>query len=168
MFGPNRTISAERPMTRTAAVQAAKPFAESSAIAEVLGLPRPGSFDDLKLVDVIRHGVPASSAAHVARAMDPAGIRLKASDLVPKSTLHRLRDGGKPLSTEASETLWQVARVYVEARRQYHDADAALAFMFRHHPLLDGRRPFDMARETTAGSDLVLKLLAQAEAGVAV
>jgi putative toxin-antitoxin system antitoxin component (TIGR02293 family) len=147
---------------------AAKPFAESAAIAEVLGLPRPGSFDDLKLVAIISHGVPAQSAEHVARAMDPAGLHFKAHHLVPKSTLHRLRDGEKPLSTDASETLWQVARVYVEARRQYRDADATLAFMFRNHPLLDGRRPFDMARDTTAGSDLVLKLLAQAEAGVAI
>lgn len=137
-------------MTRTAAAHAARAFIESSAIAEVLGLPRPASFDDLKLVDAIRHGVPATSAERVARAMDPGGIRLKASDLVPKSTLHRLRDGGKPLSTEASETLWQVARVYVEARRQYHDADGASGFMFRSLPLLNGRRPFDMARETTA------------------
>jgi putative toxin-antitoxin system antitoxin component (TIGR02293 family) len=150
------------------ATYAAKPFAESSAIAEVLGLPRPSWFDDLKLVAIINHGVPANSADHVARFMDPVGQHVKASDLVPKSTLHRLRDGTKPLSTDASETLWQVARVYVEARRQYRDADATLAFMFRNHPLLDGRRPFDMARETTAGSDLVLKVLAQAEAGVTI
>jgi putative toxin-antitoxin system antitoxin component (TIGR02293 family) len=155
-------------MSRAAAAHTSKPFTESSAIAEVLGLPRPASFDDLKMVAMISHGIPANSAVHAARIMDPAGSHLKASDLVPKSTLHRLKDGDKPLSTDASETLWQVARVYVEARRQYRDAEAALAFMFRAHPLLDGRRPFDMARETTVGSDLVLKLLARAEAGVAV
>ena len=140
---------------------------EPVQIAEILGLPRPGSFDDIKLVDSIHRGVPARSAEHVVRAMDPQGARLKASDLVPKSTLHRCLEDDKLLSTDASETLWQVARVYVETRRQYGDAEAALAFLFRAHPLLDGRRPFDLARETTAGSNLVLKILGQAEAGVA-
>ncbi|MDX2158875.1 MAG: antitoxin Xre-like helix-turn-helix domain-containing protein [Hyphomicrobiaceae bacterium] len=141
---------------------------EPVQIAEVLGLPRAATFDDLKLVSSIRDGIPARSAEHAARAIDPEGSQLRAIDLVPKSTLHRCIERNKPLSTDASETLWQVARVYVEARRLYRDGDAALAFLFRPHPLLDGRRPFDLARETTAGSDLVLKVLAQAEAGSAV
>lgn len=141
---------------------------ESEQIARILGLPRPGSFDDVKLVGCIKQGIPAQSAAAVAQVIDPAGVQLKAYHLVPKSTLHRREADAKPLSTDDSETLWQVARVYVEALRQYHEAGAASAFLFRRHPLLGGQRPIDLARETTAGADLVLKLLAQAEAGVAV
>lgn len=141
---------------------------EPVQIARILGLPRWDTFDDLKLVESIRRGVPARSAEHVVRALDPQGAHLKTYDLVPKATLHRRLDDDKPLSTDASETLWQVARVYIEARRQYRDGESALAFLFRAHPLLGGRRPFDVARETTAGSDLVVKILAQAEAGVAV
>lgn len=138
---------------------------EPVQIAELLGLARPASFDDLKLVDSMRHGFPARSAERVVRSMDPSGARMTAYDLVPKSTLHRAIEADKPLSTDASETLWQVARVFIEARRQYRDTEAALAFLFRAHPLLHGRRPFDLARETAAGADLVLRILAQAEAG---
>ena len=139
---------------------------EPVQIAELLGLPRPGSFDDIKLVDSMRHGFPARSAERVVRSMDPGGARMSAYDLVAKSTLHRAIEADKPLSTDASETLWQVARVFIEARRQYRDTEEALAFLFRPHPLLDGRRPFDLARETAAGADLVLRVLAQAEAGL--
>lgn len=148
------------------ATQSLQPEAEQ--IARILGLPRPRSFDDAKLVGCIRDGIPAQSAAAVALAIDPVGAHLKAYHLVSKSTLHRRETDDKPLSTDDSETLWQVARVYVEALRQYRDAEAASAFLFRQHPLLGGQRPIDLARETTAGADLVLKLLAQAEAGIAI
>jgi putative toxin-antitoxin system antitoxin component (TIGR02293 family) len=149
-----------------APVQSLRP--ESEQIARILGLPKPGSFDDIKLVGRIKLGIPAHSAAAVAQVIDPVGAHLKAYDLVSKSTLHRREADAKPLSTDDSETLWQVARVYVEALRHYHEPEAASAFLFRAHPLLGGQRPMDLARETTAGADLVLKVLAQAEAGVAV
>jgi uncharacterized protein (DUF2384 family) len=40
-------------------------------------------------------------------------------------------------------------------------------FMARKHAMLEGRTPLDVAKETTAGADLVLKILARADAGVA-
>jgi uncharacterized protein (DUF2384 family) len=39
--------------------------------------------------------------------------------------------------------------------------------MMQEHPLLGGRTPIDLAKESIAGADLVLKLLAKADAGVA-
>jgi uncharacterized protein (DUF2384 family) len=51
--------------------------------------------------------------------------------------------------------------------RHYRDEDGAVAFLFRPHTLLDGRRPIDLAKESVAGTALVLNLLAEAEAGVA-
>ena len=141
---------------------------EPAQIAAILGLPKPASFDRLKLIDMIKRGVPAASARHVIEYIDPDGSSINVTDLIAKSTLHRRSETQKPLSTDASETLWQVARVFVEARRLYRDERAALAFLLRGHPLLDGRRPFDLVRETAAGAELVLDVLGQAEAGIAV
>ena len=61
------------------------------------------------------------------------------------------------------------SRVFVEVLRQYGaDTAASALFLMRPHPMLGGRSPFHVAKESTAGADLVLKLLARAEAGVAV
>lgn len=141
---------------------------EAAQIAEFMGLPHPENFSELSMVEAIRHGVPTRSAEVVAKHIDPTGARISVYDFVPKSTLHRCRQDHRRLSKDVSEQLWQVARVYVEARRQYGSDRDALEFLLRRHPLLDDQTPFALAKETVAGTDVVLRLLAQAEAGVAV
>ena len=133
-----------------------------------MGLAHANTFNELKMIEALRQGVPARSAEVVARHIDPTGAQVTVYDFVPKSTLHRARQTNWRLSKDVSEQLWQVARVYVEARRQYGNDRDALEFLLRRHPLLDGQTPFALAKETVAGADLVLRLLAQAEAGVAV
>lgn len=136
--------------------------------AMVLGLPRPASFDDLKLADAIGAGLSTRSVDAVVKRLDPGGGRLKPSQLVPKSTLHRLAEGNKRLSPEASETLWRIARVYLEAMQLYRSSDEAMEFLFRPHPLLDRRTPFEVAKGTSAGAALVIELLLRARFGIAV
>ena len=68
-----------------------------------------------------------------------------------------------------SEKLHGIARVVAEAKRLWNgDAKAVERFLNRPHPLLEGRTPFDMARESTVGADLVIKIIGEARAGVAV
>lgn len=143
-------------------------LSEPAQIAEILGLPEPASFDDLKLAGRIAHGVPVRSVARVVDRIDPGGSSISTASFVPKSTLQRRKASGGRLSVGSSEKLWQVTRVFVEARRQYRSDEAARAFLLRPHPLLEGRHPLEVARETAAGADLVLKILGEAEAGVAV
>jgi hypothetical protein len=58
--------------------------------------------------------------------------------------------------------------VFAEVLRLYHGETALVAhFLLRPHPLL-GATAIELAKESLAGADLVLKLLAKAEAGVAV
>ena len=140
---------------------------EPVQIALFMGLAHADAFSDLKMVEALRQGVPSRSAEIVARHIDPTGAHVSVYDFVPKSTLHRSKHGNKRLSKSVSEQLWQVARVYVEARRHYGSDRDALEFLLRRHPLLDDQTPFALAKETVAGADLVLRLLAQAEAGVA-
>ena len=141
---------------------------EPVQIAQFMGLRHAEAFNELKMIDALRQGVPARSAEVVAKHIDPTGTQVSVYDFVPKSTFHRCRHDNRRLSKDVSEQLWQVARVYVEARRHYGADDDALAFLLRRHPLLDDQTPFSLAKETIAGAELVLRLLAQAEAGVAV
>jgi len=65
--------------------------------------------------------------------------------------------------------LYALSKVLSEAIRHYHDdKESASLFLSRKHPLLGGRSPLDVARESTAGADLVMDLFARAEAGVAI
>ena len=41
-------------------------------------------------------------------------------------------------------------------------------FLNRPHLLLGGRTPLDVARESTTGADLVVRIIGEARAGVAV
>ena len=69
----------------------------------------------------------------------------------------------EPLSDAA------VARVVLEARRLWgNDPAATVRFLNRPHLLLDGRTPLDVARESPAGADLVVRIIGEARAGVAV
>jgi putative toxin-antitoxin system antitoxin component (TIGR02293 family) len=141
---------------------------ETVQIAHFMGLRHAEEFSDLKMVEALRSGVPARTAEVVAKHIDPTGIQVNVYDFVPKSTSHRCRKANKRLSKDISEQLWQIASVYVETRRQYGSDRDALEFLMRPHPLLESQTPFSLARETVAGAELVLRLLAQAEAGIAV
>jgi uncharacterized protein (DUF2384 family) len=73
--------------------------------------------------------------------------------------------GGR-LTKEESD---RVATVLRETVRLYHgDNRTAEMFLCREHPMLSGRSPRDVARESDYGLECVLRLLMRAEAGVAV
>ena len=86
----------------------------------------------------------------------PDGQRFSVSDVVARPTYHRRKQQRKPLSKDDSEKLWQIARVYVEAMRHYHDSDDAAAFLFRPHPLLEKRRHPARYRHRIVGPDAAL------------
>ena len=141
---------------------------EASRLAMFLGLPGGKRMNDLALVERVEKGFPASTATIIAKKVDPTGQFLQVRDFIPKSTYHRRLKKMQALTKDESARFFALARVFVEALLQYHD-DSKLAaqFLVREHPMLAGRTPLDVAKESTAGADLVLKLLARAEAGVA-
>jgi putative toxin-antitoxin system antitoxin component (TIGR02293 family) len=141
-------------------------LSEARRIARFLGLPNWRRIDDIGLVDSVRKGFPAGTARTVAERIDPEGQFVKATDIIPKSTLSRRKD--KPLTRDESERVLALSRVFAETLRIY-GGDARLVAMFlrRAHPMLAGRSPIELAKESIAGADLVLKLLAKADAGVA-
>ena len=142
---------------------------EASRIAQFMGLARWAQMDDLTLVNRVETGLPVSAAETIVRRIDPTRAYLRVQDIIPKATYYRRKEQGKPLTKEQSEKIFALSRVFHETLRQYHgDTGTAALFLTRQHPLLGGRSPLDMAKESTAGADLVLRVLARAEAGVAI
>lgn len=143
-------------------------LSEASSMARFMGLPKWGEFDDLRLVEKVSQGLPVSTVETILRRIDPEGSYLRIQDIVPKSTYYRRKEVRKPLTREQSERILALSQVFREALRQYHDDHRSAAmFLTRPHPMLHGRPPMDVARESIAGSQLVMKLLVQADAGVA-
>lgn len=141
-------------------------MSEARRIAMFLGLPNWRKIDDIGLVDSVRKGFPAGTARNVAERIDPDGHFVKATDIIPKSTLSRRKD--KPLTKDESEKILALSRVFAETQRIYHcDPKLVALFLMRGHPMLGGRSPIEFAKESIAGADLVLKLLAKADAGIA-
>ena len=147
----------------------AAPKSEASRIAQFMGLRKWQDMNDLKLVSKVESGLPVSAVRRIVHRIDPHELNVSVYDVIPKTTYYRIKDQKKPLSRDQSEKVFALSKVFSETLRHYHDdQESASMFLMRDHPLLGGRSPLSVARESTAGADLVLKLLDQAEAGVAV
>jgi putative toxin-antitoxin system antitoxin component (TIGR02293 family) len=144
-------------------------MSEASRIAKFMGLSRWQNMDDLMLVRKVESGLPVSAVRRIVHRIDPNELSVRVSDLIPKATYYRIKRKKKPLSKDQSEKIFALSKVFSETLKQYHDdRELASMFLMRSHPLLGGRSPLDVARDSTAGADLVLTILERAEAGVAV
>ena len=144
------------------------PKSDASRIAQFMGLKHWQKMNDLKLVRKVEAGLPISAAQRIVHRIDPHELSFSVYDLIPKATYYRIKEGKRRLSRDQSEKIFALSKVLSETLRQYHDdRESASMFLMRSHPLLEGRSPLDVALESTAGADLVLKLLDQAEAGIA-
>lgn len=143
------------------------PMAESVRLAMMLGIPRPKTVDDLSLAKKVANGLPLRSVDAMRRLVD--GFEKNAIyGVVSEPTLRRARERNA-LTPVSSERLYEFSRVLDRAARVFHgDEGRVRRFMMRPHPLLGGETPFDLARASSAGAQAVIRLLEEAEAGVAV
>lgn len=146
-----------------------EPLGEAAEIARLMGLPYWRKMSSLSLVNQIEQGLPLQAVDRVAQVMAPDDPRAKFT-LLSRSTWSRIQKRPRQhLTREMSERVHGVARVVLEARRLWADDESAMVrFLNRPHLLLDGRTPLDVARESTAGADLVVRIIGEARAGVAV
>lgn len=141
---------------------------ETARIAYFVGLPSWRTIDDLGLVDRVKAGFPVAAVDTFVKRVDPGRRFLRVSDIIPKTTLHRREKRQEPLSKDESERIFALAKVVAELMRIYgDDADLVARFLTSKHPLLSGRTPLSVTTDSMAGADLVMKLIAQADAGVA-
>ena len=139
-------------------------------IAGLMGLRKKKTgWSHLELVERVEAGLPLSVVENLAKLIDPHDPALR-YEFLSRSTFARLRKAPKPRLTRAmSDRIYAVARVFAAVLDLWQgDEDAANRFLNRPNPLLDGRTPFDVAKESTAGADLVVEILGAARAGVAI
>lgn len=144
------------------------PASEPMRLVRLLGLVDDAGRSDLAFADRVAAGLPVKAAD----ALAPI-LALVATDaiyrIVSEPTLRRARKERSELSRGPSERLYEVGRVIDQAARTFRGDDRAVGrFLSRPNPLLEGRTPFDVARSCSAGAELVVKLLRNADAGVAV
>ena len=74
----------------------------------------------------------------------------------------------KNLSKDHSEVVFLLGKVAAECSRIFRDQEKAANFLMRPHPMLGGESPYMLAKGSVAGADVVMNLLANADAGTAV
>jgi putative toxin-antitoxin system antitoxin component (TIGR02293 family) len=82
--------------------------------------------------------------------------------VVPKATLERRRLKRKPLTSEESDRLARIAKVFVFGLDVFHDEAKVRSFLERPHPMLDNKPPLEVALATGPGADAVINVLGRA------
>jgi putative toxin-antitoxin system antitoxin component (TIGR02293 family) len=92
----------------------------------------------------VQRGLPKRALVHVAETvfMERAEQRALLHAVVPEATFKRRRDR---LTAGESEKTERLARIVAQAEETWHDKDGARRFLTRPHPMLDGRRPIEVA-----------------------
>ena len=145
------------------------PGSEASRVAQVMGLRDWQQMGGVELAEMVAAGLPWQTAETIVRRIDPVGQALTIEDVVSRSSLRRKRAGDKPLTKAQSQMVYALAKLFLEVERFYHSEVAdARRFLAHPHPMLDGRSPIDVAKQSTVGVEVVLSLLERADAGVAV
>jgi putative toxin-antitoxin system antitoxin component (TIGR02293 family) len=145
------------------------PVVDAARIAHILGgervlRARVRSLRDLERA--IQRGLPKRSlVAAVERiATDPGERNELIARIVPTPTFRRRRTVLKPAESERTE---RFARVIALAEDVWGDQAQARRFLKTPHPLLESRRPLDVAR-TELGARQVEELLLELLHGLAV
>jgi putative toxin-antitoxin system antitoxin component (TIGR02293 family) len=144
------------------------PASDAVRLAKLFGLKDDAGRSDLAFADQVAAGLPVKAAY----ALQPI-LNLIGADalhrVVSESTLRRAKKARTALTREPSERVYELGRVIDQAAKTFHGDHAAVArFLSRPNPVLEGRSPFEVAKSSSAGADLVVKLLRKADAGVAI
>ncbi len=144
------------------------PASEPVRLARLFGLKADVGQSDLAFADQVAAGLPVKAAYALAPILnlisDDALYRV-----VSESTLRRARKAKSALTREPSERVYELGRVIDQAAKTFRGDHAAVArFLSGPNAVLQGRAPFEVAKSSSAGAELVVKLLRKADAGVAV
>jgi putative toxin-antitoxin system antitoxin component (TIGR02293 family) len=117
-------------------------------------------------------GFPVSSVDKVAVAFAPKDFDFRYR-IVPKATLARLKakqrkHKAQRLSKPQSELVARLAAVWTDAIRAWKTEEGARNFLYRKHPLLEDKRPVDLALQSELGAQIVRDILGRLEHATAV
>lgn len=139
-----------------------------SELAGMLGIraTRGSSRGPVQIVDRIQQGLPVAALYNVSGRIAPGDSQF-VFRIVPKASLARRKQGPKSLTADQSNRVARLASVWKLAESVWKDSDEARAFLFRAHPMLEGRKPIDIVLESELGGDLVRSILGRLLYGTA-
>lgn len=120
---------------------------------------------DVGYLRLIEKGLPVSALERLAGLVAPSDAKFKFR-IVPKASLARVSK--HRLNANQSVLLARIATVWAQALRVWKSDDAVREFLFRPHPVLEGRPPMELILENEIGANLVRGVLGRLEAGTAV
>jgi putative toxin-antitoxin system antitoxin component (TIGR02293 family) len=132
-----------------------------------LTLPPAARSSDVAYLEFIERGLSLKILDRLASALAPGDVSFKYR-IVPKASLARYASTQGRLSTPQSVLVARLASVWAQAFRIWKSEEATRDFLFHAHPVLNGRRPVDLALENEIGAELVRGVLGRLEAGTAV
>ncbi len=138
----------------------------ADTLSDVLGLRTKGPLLPMSLMTEVEKGLPLTALDRLAKAVAPHDAAF-AFRMVSRATLARRRKAlatsrdaaAARLSAEESARVARLAEVWAFARKVWGDDAAARAFLFRPHPMLEGRRPIDVVLANEFGRPLVEDIL---------
>lgn len=114
----------------------------------------------------IREGLPYTLLDRVVEKISPQSPTLR-YEIVAKATLARRKRENR-LSADESAKLARLSELMEKAVQVWKSDEAARAFLFRPHPLLQMRTPISVAMMNEFGADLVRDILLRLEHGTSV
>jgi putative toxin-antitoxin system antitoxin component (TIGR02293 family) len=136
-----------------------------ATLSTLLGSDRARETSLLDIASRVERGLPLAALDRVARAIAPDDGSF-ISAIVPKATLSRRRASAEArLSAEESNKVARLAKVWAMAMSVWRDEADAREFLHRPHPLLDGRRPRDLALGSDPGADAVVNIIGRGAYG---
>jgi putative toxin-antitoxin system antitoxin component (TIGR02293 family) len=136
-------------------------------VASVLGITK-GQRTTLDIIDEIVKGLPVKTLYRISNFVAPGDANFK-FQIVSKATLaRRKKQPGARLTSDESDRLARLAKVWTFAKEVWGDEENARAFLFRPHALLTDRRPIDVILGTDLGARLVEEILGRLQYGSAV
>lgn len=132
------------------------------AVADLLGMKPKNEESPLTLAYLVQKGLPVSALEKFAVHVCPHDVRWFSYRVVSKATLERRRRDKKPLTTEESDRLARIAKVFSLGLQIFQDEAKVRSFLERPHPMLDEKSPLEVALATGPGADAVINVLGRA------
>lgn len=137
----------------------------ATTLATLLGIKPRARATTLSLAASVEKGLPVSALDKFAGRIAPGDVRGFAHRVVPKPTLERRRRQKQHLTTDESDRLARIAKVFAFGLDVFRDEAKVRDFLNRPHPMLDDRIPLELALATGPGADAVVNLLGRAAYG---
>ena len=122
---------------------------------------------EIQLAQAVANGLSIKSLGTMQKTFGKKFVVGKGA-LVSESTVSRRKHDAGTLDEDVSERLYGMARVLAALSKTYHGNTELIGrFLHTANPVLEGHIPYDLARSSVAGADVVLRHIKRLDAGVA-